>query len=161
MSTPAPINAVDISGYILLGTKRLNIHITLEDADAGNAEAELDEQDQGGAEFDEPDDLEEDDLEQDEDDAEFDEPDEDEQDEDEADFDDQDEDPDDPAAAQASLRHLLRPRPRRHPDAVREESEDRSADEPRSRPRRRPSSQPTESPDRRSRAEGSARPSRR
>jgi hypothetical protein len=34
VSDPLPINAVDISGYILLGTKKLNIHVTLEDGDS-------------------------------------------------------------------------------------------------------------------------------
>src|SRR5690349_16740513 len=31
MSNPVPITAMDITGYILLGTKRLNIRLTLDD----------------------------------------------------------------------------------------------------------------------------------
>ncbi|MDT7642996.1 MAG: hypothetical protein QOC83_7290, partial [Pseudonocardiales bacterium] len=31
MSDPLPISAVDITGYILLGTKKLNIRVTLDD----------------------------------------------------------------------------------------------------------------------------------
>ncbi|MCU1630906.1 MAG: hypothetical protein JWP64_5855, partial [Pseudonocardia sp.] len=36
MSEPLPINAAVISGYIVLGTKKLNIHLTLEDVDSGS-----------------------------------------------------------------------------------------------------------------------------
>lgn len=127
MSDPAPINAVDISGYILLGTKRLNIHITLEDTDA-TGEIEAADRDRGDAEFADEEDAEydedaefadEEDAESDtEGDAEFDEEDE----EDDAEFDEEDDtedvDQDGRAPAQASLRDLLRPRPRRpEPDA--------------------------------------------
>jgi hypothetical protein len=138
VSDPAPINAVDISGYILLGTKRLNIHITLEDTDA-TGEIEAADRDRGDAEFADEEDAEYDedaefadeedaesdtegdaefDEEDEEDDAEFDEEDE----EDDAEFDEEDDtedvDQDGRAPAQASLRDLLRPRPRRpEPDA--------------------------------------------
>lgn len=130
MSDPAPINAVDISGYILLGTKRLNIHITLEDTDAAG-EIEAADRDRGDAEFADEEDAEydedaefddEEDAEYDaEGDAEYDEEDE-EDEEDDAEFDEEDDTEDvgqdDRAPAQASLRDLLRPRPRRpEPDA--------------------------------------------
>jgi len=97
-----PINAVDISGYILLGTKRLNIHITLEDLETGDDEyadeyADDETEDEDDAES-EDDEVPEDDSDEDE---EYDEEDE-----------EPDEEDDERAASQDDLRHLLRPRRR-------------------------------------------------
>jgi hypothetical protein len=162
VSDPAPINAVDISGYILLGTKRLNIHITLEDTDAADeTELEPDDRDRADAEFGDEDeedadfeeDAEDDEAEfEDEDDAEVDDAEVDDTDEEDTDedgeFDEEDEeddggfededdtedvDRDDGAPAQASLRDLLRPRPRR-PEA--RSGQPRGGREGAARPRR-------------------------
>jgi hypothetical protein len=181
VSEPAPINAVDISGYILLGTKRLNIHITLEDTETELEPDDRDQSDAGfgdeeDAEFDEddgadPDDGErdevgdEDDLEYDdeddtEEDAEFDEEDEEDDagfDEDDTEDDEDDTEDDDRAPAEASLRDLLRPRPRR-PEVRYDESGGRdgggrprwAADDRRSGPRRQTSGRSSEGPDGRS-----------
>jgi hypothetical protein len=101
-----PINAVDISGYILLGTKRLNIHITLEDLETGDDEyadeyADDETEDEDDAES-EDDEVPEDDSDEDE---EYDE-------EDEEPDEEDDEEDDERAASQDDLRHLLRPRRR-------------------------------------------------
>jgi len=62
VSNPLPINAVDITGYILLGTKKLNIHVTLEDGDSsrvatvlkdrGLDDEDIEEEDEGDTEDD-------------------------------------------------------------------------------------------------------------
>ncbi|MDT7700488.1 MAG: hypothetical protein QOJ30_2813 [Pseudonocardiales bacterium] len=123
MSEPLPINAAVISGYIVLGTKKLNIHLTLEDVDSGSpdngqiregssTEDGLHEQDEDDSEL----------RGQDRDDGEG-----------ESELTDQDDDEDDTeltdqdqaakAAAAGNLRNLLRPRPRRsRQDGGREET---------------------------------------
>ena len=123
MSEPLPINAAVISGYIVLGTKKLNIHLTLEDVDSGspdNGQIREDSSKEDGL------------HEQDEDDSELRGQDRDDG-EGESELTDQDDDEDDTeltdqdqvakAAAAGNLRNLLRPRPRRsRQDGGREET---------------------------------------